>query len=350
VAPQAPEQFTASGGTGTGYVWSLATNASNGTIDPSSGAYVAGPRGSVSDVVQLTDSASSFALATVTVTPSITISPSSEVLEPGSMQTFRASGGSGAGYVWSFMTNASQGTVDASTGAYTAGPVGNVTDFIQCTDSLANYATAMVTVTKALSISPASLTVESGGIHTFTASGGSGSGYVWSFATNASGGTLNSLTGAYVAGPVSEVTDIIQLTDSLGRSTTANVMVTVVLTISPASVALMTGGSQAFTASGGSGSGYVWSLATNESNGTINASSGAYVAGTTAGSDVVQVTDSSGDVAQAGVNVKSASSSCLSVTGGDALPLLLLALLPLVRGRRRGTRGRARHGVESGRG
>jgi hypothetical protein len=75
----------------------------------------------------------------------------------------------------------------------------------------------------ALAISPATGIVRAGGQLTFVASGGTGTGYVFSFANpgdNASGGTLNSSTGAYVAGPRTVVDDTITVTDS-GAATAA---------------------------------------------------------------------------------------------------------------------------------
>ena len=75
-----------------------------------------------------------------------------------------------------------------------------------------------------LVISPSLVTLTPAGTQTFTASGGSGSGYVFSFLANNSGGTLNSSTGAYVAG-FGGVMDVILLTDSLENSTSATVTV-----------------------------------------------------------------------------------------------------------------------------
>src|ERR1700735_3251196 len=63
------------------------------------------------------------------------------------------------------------------------------------------------------------------------------------------------------------------------------------LTISPPSANLAPMATQMFTASGGSGSNYQWSLKTNNSGGNISAA-GLYTAGSTANvMDVVQVTN-----------------------------------------------------------
>lgn len=64
------------------------------------------------------------------------------------------------------------------------------------------------------------------------------------------------------------------------------------VTVSPGSVSVGAGASQTFTAgtTGLSASTVVWSLAQNGSGGSINATTGAYTAGSTAGVDVVRAT------------------------------------------------------------
>ena len=75
----------------------------------------------------------------------IIVSPALVSLAPGATQTFTVSGGSGLGYVWSFVHNESGGTLTAS-GDYQAGPMGGVTDVLQVVDSFANSSTATVNV------------------------------------------------------------------------------------------------------------------------------------------------------------------------------------------------------------
>jgi MYXO-CTERM domain-containing protein len=58
---------------------------------------------------------------------------------------------------------------------------------------------------------------------TFAASGGSGAGYVWSFASNVTHGTI--ANGVYVAGR-NPGTDVVTVSDGLGNSATAQVVVT----------------------------------------------------------------------------------------------------------------------------
>jgi WD40 repeat protein len=75
----------------------------------------------------------------------IIVSPAQVSLATGATQTFAASGGSGLGYVWSFVHNESGGALTVS-GDYQAGPVGGVTDVLQVVDSFANTSTATVNV------------------------------------------------------------------------------------------------------------------------------------------------------------------------------------------------------------
>jgi hypothetical protein len=347
LAPRASWTFTAAGGSASGYAWSFVANASGGTIDSGSGAYTVGAAGGVTDVVQVVDSLGNTASASITVTQGVAVTPPAATLAPRASRTFTAAGGSGTGYTWSLATNASGGTID-STGVYTAGSTGGVSDVVRVTDSLGSIATVSITVTEGVAITPPAATLTPRAGRTFTASGGSRAGFVWSLATNASGGTIDSASGAYTAGSTGGVTDAVQATDSLGNIATVSVTVTMGVTISPAETALAPSATQTFTASGGSGTGYTWSLATNASGGTIDAS-GAYTAGSTGGvSDVVQVMDSLGNVASATVNVTAAptddAGGCgCGNGGGSSLFLLVLGAAAMARVRPRTSR-RARAG------
>ncbi|HXX30075.1 MAG TPA: hypothetical protein VEJ89_05100, partial [Myxococcaceae bacterium] len=222
--PRGTATFTASGGSGTGFSWSLSTNASGGTINASTGAYTAGATPNVTDVVRVQDSLGNSATQNVAVGAGVTISGATSIAPRGST-TFTVSGGSGTGFSWSLSTNASGGSINASTGAYTAGATPNVTDVVRVQDSLGNSDTQNVAVGAGVSISgPSSLSVSTSA--TFTASGGSGTGFTWSLSTNASGGSINATTGLYTAGATPNVTDVVAVQDSLGNSANASVAVT----------------------------------------------------------------------------------------------------------------------------
>ena len=115
---------------------------------------------------------------------------------------------------------------NTSTGSYTAGPIGSVTDVVCVADSLGETVCAEVAVGVGVSINPASSRVQTGGTQVFEVSGGSGAGHVWSLATNAAGGSIRSDNGAYTAGSPGGAMDVAKVTDSLGNVATANVTVT----------------------------------------------------------------------------------------------------------------------------
>lgn len=125
--------------------WTLQTNASGGTIDPSTGAYVAGATPGVTDVVLATDSAKVAVTVDVTVGPGVSITPAAPSVPPRGTVAFAAKGGSGAGYLWT--VTSSIGSQVTAAGAYTAGASGGATDDVVATDPLGNTATVHVTVT-----------------------------------------------------------------------------------------------------------------------------------------------------------------------------------------------------------
>ncbi len=285
--------------------------------------------------------------AALAIAPSATTT----TLPPRAKKKLLGYGGSNAGYSWSLTTNASGGTIDAATGVYTAGATSGVTDVAQLADSAGHVATATLKIGAGVTLSPSTAALPPRGQQQLSASGGAG-GYVYSLATNASGATIDASSGAYVAGTVGGVTDLVQATDSLGNVATASVDVGASLAITPDSATAGPGDAIAFGGAGGSGSGYAWSLDENPSGATIDAATGAYVAGAAAGTDRVRLTDSLGNVATATVivsvpapmgNVTGRHHGC-AVGGDDAGARLgcvvLLAALLLGARRRRARRAR----------
>ena len=305
--PRGSRTFSTTGGSGTGVVYTFATNASNGALNMTTGAYTAGAIPSVTDVVTATDSLGNTATATVAVGPGVSLTPTGSAVAPLAPLQFVASGGSGTGFTYTFVTNASMGTIGGSTGNYVAGSVGSAVDVVKATDSLGNTATVSVAVGAGLSLTPDAPTVAPGQTVGFEANGGSGSGYQYQLATNNSGGTINASSGAYQAGTTPNVTDTIDVVDSLGNRGTTTVHIGPPVAISPASLTLAPKGSGTFTVSGGSGSGYVFSLSSNASGGTVDATTGVYTAGSIGGvTDVVRVVDSLGRPATATITVTAA--------------------------------------------
>jgi hypothetical protein len=254
----------------------------------------------------------------------LAISPVTASTPPRGSVAFSASGGSGSGRTWSLSVNASGGAIGASTGAYAAGPTGGVTDVVRVVDSLGNQATRAVSVTAGVSISPVAAVTAPRGTVQLAAAGGSGTGYSWTLAVNASGASIGAASGTYTAGTTGGVTDVVRVVDSLGNEATRSISVTAAaptLVISPASASAPPRGSLAFSASGGSGAGYAWSFAVNASGGTLGAS-GDYRAGPTGGvRDVVQVVDSLGNRAtrdvSVGPGVSLAPASAAAAPGGS---------------------------------
>ena len=281
------------------------------------------------------------------------VAPGPEAVPPGGSRLFSASGGAGAGYAWALAAGGSGGAIDVATGAYRAGRIGGVVDQLRVVDGLGNAATASVQVTAGVTVSPMAVTVPPRGSQAFTASGGSGAGFTWSLTTNGSGATLDAATGAYQAGPAPGASDVVQVTDSLGNADLAAVTTGPALAIGPAEASVAPGGTIAFTASGGSGAGYAWSLVTSGSGGTIDAATGAYRAGATGGvSDLVRVADPLGNAATATVAVAAGAAGkkgggCASA-GGGGLPALL-ALLGLGVRRRRLAGAPSRHAATQSR-
>jgi MYXO-CTERM domain-containing protein len=303
VAPRGAKTFTASGGSGTGLTFTLSINGSGGSINASSGAYLAGATAGATDVVTVTDSLGNAATATVTVGGGVGINPTSAAVAPRGTKTFTASGGSGTGFSFTLTTSGSGGNVNAASGVYTAGATPNATDVVTVTDSLGNTATASISVGGGLSISPSSTTVAPRGTKTFTASGGSGAGITFSLTTNGSGGTVNAASGAYVAGPTPSVIDVVKVTDSLGNSASATITVGAGVVLLPATASVPPQGSVMLSASGGSGAGFVFSISVSHSGASVDGS-GKYTAGPTGSVvDVVTVADSVGNSATSTITV-----------------------------------------------
>ncbi len=347
VAPRAAIAFVAAGGSGEGYRWSLALDGSGGSVDPVTGAYVAGATGGVTDVVQVVDSAGNVAAATVKITEALSVTPATASVAPGASRSFTAHGGSGDGYVWSLAANASGGSID-STGTYTAGALDHVIDRIQLTDSVGNVAFATVSVGDELVVTSGS-SVPPRGTLQLTASGGTDTGLVWSLETNASGATIAG--DMYQAGAQGEVVDVVRVTDSAGNTATHSITVTrgVSITVPGGSNFAPEAQHTTLIATGGSGTGYRWSLVTNASGGSIDAGTGEYASGPTGGvADDVQVVDSLGNVATTQVTVApwrlEGSGGCSS-GGGGVWTLALVGAAALLGRRRRGRKWPNRAGA-----
>ncbi len=304
----ASQTFTGSGGVSP-YTYSIFTG--GGSINSSSGAYTA-PATNGSATVRVTDSFGDTADAAVTITSVMSISPATKTLAVNNVTTFTVSGGTGP-YTYSVLSGS--GSIVSATGVYTAPAVaGSAT--VRVTDSLGATSNSTVTINAALAISPTAPTLLINASQTFTGSGGV-SPYTFTLQTGT--GSVVAATGVYTA-PASNGTATVRVTDTLGNTADANIIVTTTMNISPSSVTLAVNNSTSFTVSGGTGP---FSYSVFSGTGTIVAGSGVYTAPSGAGTATVRVTDSLGATSNAAVNINAAltlspASATIASTGTQA--------------------------------
>lgn len=199
-------------------VWSVV--AGGGAIDASTGVFTAGNTpGTFTNTVKATQGTiSGNATVIVTAGPvtTITVTPNPATLAPGAQQQFTAVAVDATGRVvaitpvWSVV--AGGGSINASTGVFTAGATaGTFPNTVMATSGTASgTATVIVTASAAplatITVTPNPATVQTNGTQTFVAVGRDAAGVVvpitpvWSV-TNG-GGNINSGTGVFTAGAV----------------------------------------------------------------------------------------------------------------------------------------------------
>lgn len=287
------QTLAATGGSGTGYTWAVA---SGSTLPAGLGLSSAGvlsgkptAAGNPSFTITVTDSASNTASATFTMTIAAGITISTPAALPTTFvgasysQTLAASGGSGSGYTWAVTSGS---TLPAGLSLSTAGVLSGkattaaVSSFsITVTDSASNTASATfsLTVSAAIGITtPATLPdayVGANYSQTLAAGGGSGTGYVWAVTSGASnlaalnltlssGGVLSGIPASIGSASFSvTVTDSASNTASATFSITAKVGVSITTGTTLPAAYVGTAYSQTLAATGGSGSGYTWAVA-----------------------------------------------------------------------------------------
>lgn len=304
--PKGSRNFTVSGGSGTGIVWSFVNNPSGASLDPTSGVYRAGSRGNVTDVVRATDSLGNTASAAMLVTKGVELTPAVPATPPLGTIAFGANGGSGVGYVFALIQSDSGGTIDAATGVYKAGATAQVADTVMVTDSLGNTASVGISVGNGVSLTPTLATAPPRGQVAFAAQGGSGS-FTWSLEAAPSGGSIDAASGRYTAGAVGSTFDTVRVTDTLGNTASTSVAIGPMLVVSPATADLLVGTRLALTVSGGSPDGHVWSFSANASGAVLPDASGTYVAGSKPGTDVLDLRDALGNTASVVIHVTAGS-------------------------------------------
>jgi hypothetical protein len=300
VVPMQSETFTANGGLAP-FQWTLQTGGSGGSLTATGnqGTYKAGALGNSQDSITISDSLGQTVTITVSVGPGITVTPASSTIAVSGTVQFSATGGSGTGYVWS-VQEGSAGSFTGST--YAAASVGGVNTVV-VTDSLGNVATATVTVAQPLSVLPASPVVVAP-LETVTLAAENGLGpFTWRLAQDDSNASFQSsgYQATYTAGSIGNVQDVVVVTDSLGETVSVTLDVGPGITITPLQPTVVSGSATVFTAIGGSGTGYVWTVDPDTSGATFNGST--YTAGPTPGTDTVKVTDGFGNTASTTVTV-----------------------------------------------
>ncbi len=303
--------LSAFGGSG-GYRYVLENSNSGGRVAENTGVYSSGPNRDTLDTIELSDSNGDTALIPINVSPTLSVVPPAANVEPGGTVDFTATGNLSRP-VWDILVNRSGGRIDPLTGRYVAGPHANVQDVVEVTTARGSddirHRTVLVCVGSPLSIDVPSQQPTVGTTLTCVARAGSGQGYRWHLVDGPSGGHVDPLTGVYTAGPEAGVTDVLAVSDSEGSVKTLNLLVTPpirgLLSIGvpidqEIGFLLPAAGGRAltYTASGGSGQGYRWSLPQNLSGGRVDPVTGVYTPGPTGGvTDLLAVTDSAGGVA-----------------------------------------------------
>src|SRR6185312_16062187 len=243
---------------------------------------------------------------------------------------------SGTGYTFTIATGAlpnpmslgSNGTIASATPTVS----GTSTFTVKVTDSLGNIATTgslSIVIDPVLAITPPSFPTGIAGssypAETFTATGGSGSGYSFTIASGALPSPLTLGTNGTIASATPSTggtyTFAVRVTDSLGfTATTGNLSITVngTLAITPPTLPGATFNaaytSPAFTSSGGSGSGYVFAIASGSIAPLTLDSSTGVISGTPTAtgtlSFTVSVTDSLSNTATTGPLSITVSPAC----------------------------------------
>lgn len=242
------QSFSASGGSGSGYTFSVVSGALPAGLSLNtytgllSGTTTAA--GTASFSIRATDGAGNTATSAYSITTSfvsMAISPGagalvSGVAGSGYSQTFSASGGSGSGYTYAVTAGALPGGLSLNSSAgliYGAIAAGGTSAFtVTVTDSAGNTVSAAYSITavySGMSISPGSGGLPSGVAgsgysQSFSASGGTGTGYTFAVSSGSlpSGLSLSSggsLSGTPLGGGGSFS---ITATDSLGHTATGS--------------------------------------------------------------------------------------------------------------------------------
>lgn len=355
------QTLTATGGSGSGYTWSVTSGAASLTAVnlsvSSSGAITGTPQatGNASFTVQVTDSYGDTQTASYTIAVTYPALSVTTAALPGGMVglayspvTLAATGGSGAGYSWSVTSGtalSATGLALSSGGVITGTPTtaesaASVT--VQVQDSANNKATATLTLTIYSALTITSTTLPNGTYGAaystnLAATGGDGSSLTWSTTSGAaltsvgltlsSAGVLSGTLPAPQNAPLPNcqsgkayclsISVSVVNSDNAAFTTSASAALTIVypaLAVSTSTLPSAVDGtlySQQLAATGGSGTGYSWSTSGTNNLSTFNLAlstagllSGTPPANTTGTATfTAKVTDSFGNTATANLSV-----------------------------------------------
>jgi parallel beta-helix repeat protein len=332
----ATQQFAASGQMSDG-----STSAVNVTYNPTGGTITSGgfyTAGSVAGSYRIIATQTGGTLAdtsAVTITPpnptpptlvAVVLTPASVAMQSGATQQYAASGqmSDGSTSAVNVTYSATGGTI-TSGGFYTAGSVAGSYRIIatQTGGTLADTSAVTITLPPptlvAVVLTPASTTLRTGATQQFAASGqmSDGSTSAVNVTYNATGGTITS-GGFYTAGSVAGSYRIIATQTGGTLADTSAVTITlppptlVAVVLTPASVALQSGATQQFAASGrmSDGSTSAVNVTYNATGGTIT-SGGFYTAGSVAGSYRIIATQTGGTLADTSAMTITAPGPCV---------------------------------------
>ena len=278
------QALTATGGSGTGYAWSVTSGTlpKGITLVPASALLHGTPTAASSAKLtfQVKDSAGHTASASLpfTIDPALAITTKSlpiGYVSAAYAATLAATGGTSSGYAWSVQTGVLPAGVTLSAAGVLSGKPGVAGSFavtFHVKDSLSHVAVAPFTITIKPALAIKATTVAEAYVGspysvTFAATGGSGTGLAWSVATGTlPNGLALSTTGTMAGQPTMAGSSALSIAVKDSAGNTAKVSFTLV--VGP-QLAITTAGplpigyadknySFTFTASGGSGTGYTW--------------------------------------------------------------------------------------------
>jgi large repetitive protein len=291
--------LSASGGSGTGYSWTVSSGTSlpAGMTLSSSGVIAGKPTadGTTNFSVKVTDSANASTSSQLSITVKLGVSITTAAALPDGYvgtaysHTLAATGGSGTGYTWTLTSGTSlpEGLTLTSAGVLSGKPTapGAASFSVTVTDSAQNTATTQLSTSIKTGIVVATPVLPSGSVGSLyaqqlQATGGSGTGYTWALAGAAAvrsnarrmvtGGLpagLNLSSDGWITGTPTDARTAVAtviVTDPAANSASMEISITIAseLTIStPSSLPSGNQGdlySQQFAAAGGSGTGYTW--------------------------------------------------------------------------------------------